>query len=161
MSNFQISNLLASTPIVEPRTTWRCANLPTTLQVLNSARDNYPHYISNSNIDSLRESLTQTIYVALINASASPSNGIEMPTIASLAPNNTSLHRPMEKELEVTVTPSPDLSRRDSASSPAKSELSINTDISGSDIRSEMGSLSLKSEVSVVIIVLFQNSLYF
>ena len=187
MSSFQIPNLL-TTPQNSIDATWRCANLPTTLQVLNSARDNFPNYITI--IDTLRQSLTQTIFVSLINASTSPINGIEMPTIASLAPNNTSLHlnsviptiganslqttqfngfkmdsdslqqsrdyAPFQCTSAIT-DPSPDLllsdaapsSRRDSfpfsVSSPAKSELSINTDASSVDIRSDLGSLSIKS----------------
>uniref|UniRef100_A0A914YRE0 C2H2-type domain-containing protein n=1 Tax=Panagrolaimus superbus TaxID=310955 RepID=A0A914YRE0_9BILA len=115
----------------------------------------------------------------------STANGIEMPTIASLAPNNTSLHlnyhHPSMNDNQIvndkiqsngfleSMPPLPALippeqislpinlsspesleSRRDSlpfsVSSPAKSELSINTDVSSIDIRSDMGSLSIKSE---------------
>uniref|UniRef100_A0AC34F4M2 C2H2-type domain-containing protein n=1 Tax=Panagrolaimus sp. ES5 TaxID=591445 RepID=A0AC34F4M2_9BILA len=193
MASFQISNIISqqqnipSPPSFEEsqqqqqqQLIWRCANLPTTLQVLNSARDNFPNYIST--IDTLRQSLTQTIFVSLINATNSPINVIEMPTIASLAPNNTSLHLNQQiplkqidavndkiqangylESVQPSVIPneqisfpmnlsSPDSSesRRDSlpfsVSSPAKSELSINTDVSSIDIRSDLGSLSIKSE---------------
>uniref|UniRef100_A0AC35GDD6 C2H2-type domain-containing protein n=1 Tax=Panagrolaimus sp. PS1159 TaxID=55785 RepID=A0AC35GDD6_9BILA len=102
-----------------------------------------------------------------------------MPTIASLAPNNTSLHLNlnypvnkrddkdsvklqlqsigyMESDPQISpltnLSPDPSIdSRRDSLaysiSSPTKSELSINTDASSTDIKSDMGSLSIKSEV--------------
>ena len=52
-------------------------------------------------VDSLQKSLTQTILVNLVNGNnGNNSSGIEMPLIASLAPNNTSLHLEKTKTVQ-------------------------------------------------------------
>uniref|UniRef100_A0A7E4UPB6 C2H2-type domain-containing protein n=1 Tax=Panagrellus redivivus TaxID=6233 RepID=A0A7E4UPB6_PANRE len=135
----------------QPRTTWRTANLPTTLQILNLAKSHFGEL--GPSIDGLRTSLTQTILVNLLNAQSQPASANqEMPTIASLAPHEHGGMKPdVEDVLRMPMTAAP--SRRDSLlsaisgvgnpSSPDTDAISVVTDSSGDGMSS--GGKSLRS----------------
>ncbi|KAE9547632.1 hypothetical protein FO519_009152, partial [Halicephalobus sp. NKZ332] len=94
-----------------PLNSWKCTNIPTTLQILINVRKHFPTMASV--VDTLQKSLTQTVLVNLMN-NTSESNrnmsGIEMPMIASLAPNNTSLHLEKGKTGQSYINDKPGLS---------------------------------------------------